>query len=440
MVRDAQNHDLTGATAEAAISIDAAVRAYTLAYGDPVAHFDAARSAAPGCAMAELGKVWLLVISNDPTNVATARSAVERLGALAMNERERAHFAALEHAAAGRWATAVAVLDRHLMHAPFDLMAHQTVMRLEGFLGRFHLTAGRTARALPVWSKDQPGYGILYSFYGFGLEELGDYARAEDVSRHAAQLEPHGYWPHHAVSHVLEMTGRPAEGLKWMAEREPLWSGKENSNRVHIHWHKALFHVELGEYAAALALLDGPIRATLRPVGTNLCNATALMWRLEMVGLVAGERWKDFAALWQGRANGATSVFNDIHCAVTMLRAGDDAGFAKLRAAMVETSSAGTEQSPTWREIGLPVVDGLREFTRGDYATTVAHLLPARLNLERMGGSHAQRDIVDWTLTEAAIRARLRDVAVALANERLSIRPESAPNRRFAAMAETIVR
>ena len=35
----------------------------------------------------------------------------------------------------------------------------------------------------------------------------------------------------------------------------------------------------------ALALLDGSIRDTLRPVGTSLCNATALMWRLEMLGL-----------------------------------------------------------------------------------------------------------------------------------------------------------
>lgn len=431
MIQDAQDHELTGATTEAARDIDAAVRAYTLAYGDPLARFDAARAAAPGCAMAELGKAWVLAMSNDPAGVATARASLDGLQKLPMNERERAHLAALSHAASGRWASAAAILDRHLMRYPFDLMAHQTVMRLEGFLGRFHLTAGRTARALPLWSKDRPGYGILYSFYGFGLEELGDYARAEDVSRQAAELEPHGYWPHHAVSHVLEMTGRPAEGLKWMAEREPLWSAKENTNRVHIHWHKALFHVELGELDDALALLDGPIRATLRPVGTSLCNATALMWRLEMLGCEAGGRWADFAALWQGRADGATSVFNDIHAALTMLRAGDGDGFARLRSAMQRTADAGTEQSPTWREIGLPVVDALKAFNDGDHARAVDLLQPARFSLSRMGGSHAQRDIIDWTLTEAALRGSQRDVALALANERLALRPKSAPNRRF---------
>ena len=171
MIQDAQGHDLTGATAEAAISIDAAVRAYTLAYGDPVAHFDAARQSAPGCAMAELGKGWLLVMSNDPAILMSARNAVEKIRNLPMNDRERTHLAALQHAANGRWARAASILDLHVMHYPFDLMAHQTVMRLDGFLGRFHQTAGRTARALPVWSKAQPNYGILYSFLGFGLEE-----------------------------------------------------------------------------------------------------------------------------------------------------------------------------------------------------------------------------------------------------------------------------
>ena len=436
MVRDAQGYDLTGATTEAARATDAGVRAYCLAYGDPTAHFDAALAAAPDCAMAALGKAWVLALSNDPAGVTTARTSAERIRAMRLNEREGTHLAALEHAAAGRWASAAAVLDRHLMSYPFDLMAHQTVMRLDGFLGRFHLTAGRTTRALPLWSQEQPGYGILYSFLGFGLEELGDYARAEAVSRRAAELEPHGYWPHHAMSHVLEMTGRPREGLQWMAEREQLWSGKSNSNRVHIHWHKALFHVELGENEAALALLDGPILSTLRPVGTSLCNATALLWRLEMSGIEADERWQDYARLWQGRANGATSVFNDIHAALTLLRAGDDDGFAKLRSGMQATASAGTEQSETWRRIGLPVVDGLSAFTRGDYAQAVGHLLPARFSLAHMGGSHAQRDVIDWTLIEAALRARLRDVAIALANERTALRPESVPNRHFLAAAE----
>ncbi len=146
MIRDAQGHEVSNGTAAAAESFDAGVRAYCLAYGDALAHFEAARTAAPDCTMAEFGKAWLLAMSNDPAGVAAAREAATRIRKLPMNERERGHLAALEHAAAGRWASAAAVFDRHLMRYPVDLFAHQTVMRLEGFLGRFHLTAGRTAR------------------------------------------------------------------------------------------------------------------------------------------------------------------------------------------------------------------------------------------------------------------------------------------------------
>ena len=55
-----------------------------------------------------------------------------------------------------------------------------------------------------------------------------------------------------------------------------------------------------------------------------------------------------------------------------------------------------------------------------------------------MGGSKAQRDVIDWTLAEAATRAGLRNVALSLAHERLGHRPHSVPNRRFLANAEAI--
>ena len=77
-------------------------------------------------------------------------------------------------------------------------------------------------------------------------------------------------------------------------------------------------------------------------------------------------------------------------------------------------------------------------FHRGAYDQAVALLQPVRFDLWRIGGSHAQRDIVDWTLTEAAFRAGQRDVALAMAHERLGTRPRSALNRRFLRRAETL--
>jgi hypothetical protein len=65
-------------------------------------------------------------------------------------------------------------------------------------------------------------------------------------------------------------------------------------------------------------------------------------------------------------------------------------------------------------------------------------LHPIRLVANQFGGSHAQRDVIDWTLTEAAIRAGMREVALALSHERLALKPHSPVNREFVRRAGAI--
>ena len=152
----------------------------------PAGLFDAAREVSPSFTMAHLAKAWLFVLANDPTMLDHARTVLQRVGSVTMNERESGHSAALGQAVTGARSAAALVLDRHLMRYPFDLVAHQAVTLLDGYLGRFRWVRDRTARALPFWSKDTPGYATILAFHGFGLEEAGDYARAEDKSRTAA--------------------------------------------------------------------------------------------------------------------------------------------------------------------------------------------------------------------------------------------------------------
>jgi tetratricopeptide (TPR) repeat protein len=437
-MRDAQGHELSGATSEAIGHLDRAVRAFTLIHGDTPGLYDAALQASPALVMAYLGKAWPLVLGNDPLMAASARGLIEKARDLPMNDRERAHFAAVSHAQKGHRASAVAILDRHLMGHPFDLVAHMAALQLDGHLGRFQWARDRSARALPRWSKAQESYGIMQSFYAFGLEEAGEYSRAEDTARAAAELEPFGYWPHHCVSHVMEMMGRPRDGLAWMEEREGFWSAKDNINRVHIWWHKSLFHIELGQHDAALEIYDGPILATMRPVSMSICNAAALLWRLDMLGYELGSRWQDLAGKWEGHADGKLHVFPDIHAAITDLRAGETAAFERRLQVMRATAADGTELGSIYRDIGLPVVEGLLAFHRGAYVAAIEHLLPARFDLWKMGGSNAQRDVIDWTLVEAAVRAGQRDMALSLAHERLAMRPESELNRRFLERATAV--
>lgn len=438
MAQDVSRSGSLSTNARASEHISEAVRAFTLNYGDANVYLGPAREVDPECKMADIMQGWLLALSNDGVQVARARELHDGVDTAGLSDREGAHLKALRLAAHGQWPSAVAALDRHLMSDPYDLAGHQYAMRLDGYLGRFHRVAGRSARALPSWSKDDPNYGIMLSFYGFGLEELGDYARSEEVSRAASELEPYGYWPHHAVSHVLEMTGRPDEGVAWMDGRMPYWSDAKCNNRVHIWWHKALFHIELGQFDAALAIYDDEVIPAMRPVGTQLCNATALLWRLETLGCESGQRWQKQLGMWQQQLRGMSSPFNEIHASMAALRAGDRAAYDTVLSGMKRSASSNGELVPAYRDVAIPIAQAMACFVDKDYAGAVDGLLPVEAELWRMGGSIAQRDLVEWTLTEAAIRAGQRDVAVALSNERLALRPESAVNKQFLREAEAI--
>src|SRR5215813_8613849 len=109
MIQDAQRHYLSGATAEAVIAYDEAVRAFNLVHGDAVGLFDAAREANPDFAMAHHGKAWVFAVANDPGLMAKAEALVETCRTLRLNEREQAHLAALSHLVKGARAAAVAV-------------------------------------------------------------------------------------------------------------------------------------------------------------------------------------------------------------------------------------------------------------------------------------------------------------------------------------------
>jgi hypothetical protein len=136
-------------------------------------------------------------------------------------------------------------------------------------------------------------------------------------------------------------------------------------------------------------------------------------------------------AKWDGHADGNLCVFPDIHAAMSELRAGDGAAVERRVQAMRKTAADGSELGAIYRDIGLPVIAGLIAFDHGRYTEAIEHLLTARFDLWKMGGSKAQRDVIDWTLAEAAVRSGQRDIAVSLAHERLAMRVHSIPNRRL---------
>jgi hypothetical protein len=439
MLTDAQGNPVSGATPEALAHYEAAVAAFNLYRGDPVGEADAAVLAAPEFAMGHILKAHLYGLATEPAATEQARRLVARAKALPLNAREASHVVALEALLAGNWTAAAQALDRHSVRWPRDLVALQSGHLMDFYRANARNLRDRIARALPHWSEAIPGHSIVLGFYAFGLEEAGDYPRAEATGREAVARQPLDAWAHHAVAHVMEMQGRAEDGLGWMAAREPHWSGDDNFFKVHNWWHKALYHLDLGQGEAVMALYDGEIRAGRSQVALDLVDASALLWRTHLAGYDVGDRWTEVAASWDAHADGRLYPFNDWHAAMTYLGAGRDGEVDRILAAYC-AEPAGPEAAAWARATWLPLIEGFRDFWRGDYARAADRLFEARFIVNSFGGSHAQRDVIDWTLTEAAIRAGLRDMAEALANERTALKPHSPVNRRFLARARELGR
>src|SRR5262245_53229418 len=246
MSSDRQGNRVSGATPEAVSHFDQALSEFNVYRGDPMATVDRALAASPGFVMAHVLKAYLLAVATEPEATALAAKGTAALRGLAMNEREASHVAILEELVRGNWTAAAVAAHLHNVQYPRDLLALQGGHLMDFFRASARDLRDRIARALPRWSPSTPGYSIVLGMYAFGLEETGDYARAEAAGREAIDGDPFDCWAHHAVAHVMEMQGRAQDGIGWMLAREPDWASDDNFFKVHNWWHGARCHRELG--------------------------------------------------------------------------------------------------------------------------------------------------------------------------------------------------
>lgn len=431
MLNDQQGYPLSGSTPDAIDLYGRAVCAFNLYTGDPFTPLEQAIEAAPEFTMAHIFKAYLYAVATEPAATVAAQKIVADIQKLPLDEREASHVTALRQLTAGNWTAAAVALDYHCASYPLDLIGLQCGHLMDFYRANARDLRDRIARSLAHWSTEIPGYSIVLGMYAFGLEECADYGRAEEYGRSAVDLEPFDCWAHHAVTHVMEMQGRAEEGIKWMTDREPFWSGRDNFFRVHNWWHKALYHLELGQIDQALAIYDGPLREERSQIALDMVDASALLWRLVLLDCDVSDRWDELAQAWEQHADGKHYPFNDWHAVMAYLGSGRHQAVEKVANNIRACRDNDSEVSHWAWETGLPLIEGFTAFWRGDYRKATEHLHSARYIANTFGGSHAQRDLIDWTLAEAAVRGNLTGLAEAMANERLAIKPHSTVNRRL---------
>ena len=431
-MNDAAGHPLSGCTARGLEHLERALHLLRSRTGSPLAAAEAAIDAAPELVMAHVLRAWMHLFGTRADEVAPARESLAVAEALPHDAREAAHLRAAGLYCAGRWRAAALVLEDLSIEHPLDALALQVGLHLDFLTGDTPMLRDRVARVLPAWSPAVPGWHAVLAMYAYGLEENGDYALAERIGREVIAHAPGDGWAQHAVVHVLEMQQRRDDGIDWMLGNAG-WREGESLVGVHNWWHLALHHVAGGDFDAALAIHDGPI-AGHSPAGiADLIDASSLLWRVELAGGDAGARWPALAARWAA-LNGAGGyyAFNDLHAAMAYARAGRDDLLHALVEAQHAALESGTDNAGFVREVGLPAILAVAAHAAGDHGRAVELLRPIRNRSQRMGGSRAQRDVIDLTLIGAARDAGRGALARVLRTERDTL----ARQRREAAAAQ----
>lgn len=161
------------------------------------------------------------------------------------------------------------------------------------------------------------------------------------------------------------------------------------SEWIHIHFHMAIFELELGLWDAAYARFTEHILTAAEHTSDALTDAPALAWRL---WLTAGSPvffpWEPMRKTAAARIDTHDDPWVDLHSALALAGAGDLENLDQWLA--IRSLRAVTPADRVTLQVGCAV----RAFTAGDYlqaATSLGETLPAIA--EVVGGSRAQNEL-----------------------------------------------
>jgi hypothetical protein len=150
------------------------------------------------------------------------------------------------------------------------------------------------------------------------------------------------------------------------------------------------------------------VRAARSGEVADLIDAASLLWRIELRGGDAGARWTELAAAWAAHIDDGFCSFNDLHAMLAFVGARDWQRAQRLERALQRRWSLPTRHGATTRQLGLPACRALIAFARGKDALAITLLASLPPLAHRLGGSHAQRDVLHLTLRQALERTRQR--------------------------------
>ena len=410
MLRD--RYDLGLSTASAAAR-DAYVQASDLAltfYPGAAEAYDRAIAADPGFALAHAGKAQVLMREG---NVAAARAnlTAAKDAATGLSEREASHIAFFDLLFAGRTDAAIAAVYTHLTAWPRDALVVASAANPNGVIGGSG-RVGQKHQIAALMDSLAPHYGDDFWFLSYramGLSEDGQLAAARAKIEQSLAANPNNAHGAHGFAHVCYESGEldAARNFlsRWLTSypREGFFYG-------HLSWHLSLCEMEAGEWAQAWRLYRDAIALDRHSGGPQqkVSDGAAFLWRSELAGHPRE------AAAWRALYSYATSALPrpgsglaDLHVILSQTVIGDDSALDARARQMEELAREGRYPSGTY----LPALArGFAAFEHGEFSAAVEVLAPLAAENERIGGSRAQHDLIEFTLLSAYLSAdRLED-------------------------------
>jgi tetratricopeptide (TPR) repeat protein len=419
MPHDSHGLPISTASEDAAAALRRCVESYLKARVDLRDHLAALLKADPEFGFAQCLKGYFTLLLDKqaavPVAAAAARDA-RRLSATA-TPRERMHVDALDAWVAADLDRALAIWEAILLEHPTDVLAFRFAHYKYFWTGRARDMVASVERIAPKWGRELPGYGPMQGCRCFAHEECGDYDTAEKAGREAIEIDPADLWAAHGVAHVMEMQGRMRDGIAWLSGLERHWE-PGNQLRHHLWWHRALYHFEQREFDDVLALYDKQFRNLGSPLTQaqpdyviDVQNAASMLFRLERQGVDVGDRWIEIADKAEQRVGDCLSAFTLPHWMMALAATGRTDAAERLLDGMRAFGAGPASTAAVVAGIALPLSQGILAHRRGDYVAALDVMRPAIDQSYRLGGSHAQHDVLRQLYLDCAMRADRADDA-----------------------------
>lgn len=362
-----------------------------------------------------LGHAALALLGHEmcaPVDVDARLRDARRLAAGA-TERERSHVRAVDRHLQGD----PAPLVRHLQTWPLDALLLSTAVPTIAFAGVSEVPEDAwriVERAAPAYGDDWWCAGLL----GFVRQEQGRFEEAMDLARGSLAQEPRAGHSAHARAHAHYETGDHRDGLAWMSQWV-LGDGAGADGLSHFSWHAALHELSMGDLAAVRRRYETQLRPGDVIGCRSLVDTGSLLfrWALTPDATEVPSMTEVTRGLEPGQLHRPASPFLALHGAVALLATGDRAGLVSL-----ERWAAG-HGHPTYAVVVAPLARALRLMLDGSPSRAADGLGDLARVAWRLGGSDAQREILEETRIAALLRASRLDEARALLDARLDRRP-----------------